>query len=47
MAIVRYRLDLANPPQMSIETAARLDAMTPEDVQRNAEDDPDNPAFDR
>lgn len=43
MAIVRYTLDPNNPPRMSEETKARLDAMTQEEIEQNAIDDPDNP----
>ncbi len=45
MAIVRYRLDPANPPRMNDEAKARLDAMTDEDLMRNALEDPDNPPW--
>lgn len=41
--IVRYRLDPANPPRISPETEARLDAMTDEELTANALSDPDNP----
>lgn len=40
---VRLTLDPADPPILSAATAARLDAMTPEEVEANALDDPDNP----
>ena len=43
MAIVRYTLDPKNPPRLSAEAQARLEAMTEEEIQRNAEADPDNP----
>lgn len=43
MATVRRRLDPANPPHLSAETKARLDAMTPEQIEHNAAADPDNP----
>jgi putative transcriptional regulator len=43
MAIVRYTLDPKNPPKMSPEEKARLDAMTPEEIEANALSDPDNP----
>ena len=43
MAIVRYTLDPANPPKLSPETEAALDAMTEEEIERNAIEDPDNP----
>lgn len=43
MAIVRRRIDPANPPQLSPATRARLDAMTDEEIEQQALDDPDNP----
>ena len=43
MPIVRYVLDPANPPRMSEETRARLDALTDEQITAAAESDPDNP----
>jgi hypothetical protein len=43
MPTVRYRLDPNNPPQMSVEELARLDAMTDEEITAAAESDPDNP----
>lgn len=43
MAIVRYTLDPNNPPRLSAEEEARLDALTPEQIEQNARDDPDNP----
>jgi putative transcriptional regulator len=43
MAIVRYILAPANPPTMSHETKARLEAMTDEEITAAAESDPDNP----
>jgi putative transcriptional regulator len=42
MAIVRYRPG-ATPATLSADEIARLDAMTPADIERNAETDPDNP----
>ncbi len=45
MPIVRYFLDPNNPPTMSEETKARLDAMTDEELTRNALEDPDNPPW--
>jgi len=39
----RFTLDLNNPPKLSAETIARLDAMSPEEIEQNALDDPDNP----
>ena len=43
MATVRFRLDPTNPPTMSAEDFARLDAMTEEEIEANALSDPDNP----
>lgn len=43
MPTVRYRLDPNNPPRMSAEELARLDAMTDEEITAAAESDPDNP----
>lgn len=48
MAIVRKRIDLANPPPLTDRQKAelaRLDAMTDEEIERNALEDPDNPPF--
>ncbi len=42
MAIVSFNPDPNNPPQLSAEDA-RLDAMTPEEIEENARTDPDNP----
>lgn len=39
----RMTLDPKNPPTLSGETIARLDAMTPEEIERNAIEDADNP----
>ena len=41
--MTRFVLDPNNPPQLSPEQKARLDAMTDEELERNAESDPDNP----
>lgn len=41
--LVTYILDPANPPRLSVETLARLDAMTDEEIEANALADPDNP----
>jgi putative transcriptional regulator len=41
--MARFTLDPRNPPRLSPEDAARLDAMTPEEIEQNALDDPDNP----
>lgn len=43
MATVRRSFDLNNLPEMSAEAIARLDALTPEQIEQNALDDPDNP----
>ena len=43
MTIVRYVLDPENPPRMSPETRARLDALTDEQITAAAESDPENP----
>jgi putative transcriptional regulator len=43
MAIVRYRLDPNNPPELTREQVARLDAMMPEEIERNAIEDAENP----
>ncbi|MEJ8571749.1 helix-turn-helix domain-containing protein [Microbaculum marinum] len=43
MATVRMRRDPNRRVQLSPETKARLDAMTPEEIEANALSDPDNP----
>lgn len=43
MAIVRVTLDPNNPPKLTAEEGARLDAMTEEEINAAAESDPDNP----
>ena len=43
MGTVRYKLDLNKPPELSAETLARLNALTPEEIEENARNDPDNP----
>ena len=43
MAIVRYSREQIENFKMSPETLARLDALTPEEIEQNAIDDPDNP----
>ncbi len=43
MAIVRYRLDPTNLRGLTPEERARMDAMTPEQIEENARTDPDNP----
>jgi putative transcriptional regulator len=45
MAIVKFRLDPDNPPRLTAEQRARLDAMTDEEIERAAESDPDNPPW--
>ncbi len=45
MPTVRYRLDPRNPPRLTDEELARLDAMTTDEIERNALEDPDNPPF--
>ena len=41
MGIVRF--DLKDPPKLTDEQLAGLDAMTPEEIERNAQEDADNP----
>lgn len=41
--MVIFVLDPKNPPQLTPEQMARLDAMTDEEREQNALDDPDNP----
>jgi len=41
----KAKLDHANPPMLSDEARAALGALTPENIERNAETDPDNPPF--
>jgi putative transcriptional regulator len=43
MTTVRFKLDPNNPPTLTPEQRARLDAMTPQEIEQNAVDDPDNP----
>ena len=43
MTIVRFTLDPTNPPQLTAAQAARLDAMTDEEINAAALSDPDNP----
>jgi putative transcriptional regulator len=45
MGIVRFKLDPANPPRLTAEQKARLEAMTEGEIERNAREDPDNPPF--
>ena len=39
----RLTIDLNNPPRMSPERLAAIDALTPEEIEENARNDPDNP----
>jgi putative transcriptional regulator len=41
--MIRFTLDPANPPKLTPEEEARLDAMTDEEIEANALSDPDNP----
>lgn len=41
--LVRFTLDPANPPKLTAEEIARLDAMTDAEITAAAESDPDNP----
>jgi putative transcriptional regulator len=43
MAIVRYTLDPARPAKLTAKQQARLAAMTEEEIEQNAPEDPDNP----
>jgi putative transcriptional regulator len=43
MPTVRFTPDPNNPPRFDAEALARLDAMTPEDIEAAALADPDNP----
>ncbi len=43
MPFVRFTLDPNNPPRLTAEERARLDAMTDEEITAAAESDPDNP----
>lgn len=48
MAIVRRKIDPANPPPLSADELAQLEklnSMTPEEIERNAFEDPDNPPW--
>ena len=48
MAIVRRTIDLANLPPLTPEQLAQFEkfkAMTPEQIEQNALDDPDNPPW--
>ena len=39
----RLTIDLNNPPKISPERLAAIDALTPEEIEENARNDPDNP----
>ena len=41
--LVKFTLDPKNPPRLTPEQRARLDAMTEEEIEANALSDPDNP----
>ena len=43
MALVHYKLNPNNRRGLSPETPARMDAMTPAQIEENARTDPDNP----
>jgi putative transcriptional regulator len=43
--MVRYTLDPKNPVRLTPDREARLDAMTEEEIERNALSDPDNPPW--
>jgi putative transcriptional regulator len=43
MAIIRSRFDLAKSKGLSPEALARIDSLTPAEVEANALSDPDNP----
>ncbi|HVA15920.1 MAG TPA: helix-turn-helix domain-containing protein [Stellaceae bacterium] len=43
MTIIRFKLDLAHPPELTAKQRARPAAMTEEEIEQNARDDPDNP----
>ena len=43
MAAVKFTLDPNNPPRLTPEQEARLDAMTEEEIEAIAASDPDNP----
>jgi putative transcriptional regulator len=45
MAIVKFKLDPDNPPDLTDKERARLDALTESDIETNALSDPDNPAL--
>jgi putative transcriptional regulator len=43
MPIVTFILDPSNPPRLTPEQMARLDAMTEAEIEEGARSDPDNP----
>ena len=43
MPMVRFTRDMNNPPRLDAGELARLDGMTPEDIEAAAASDPDNP----
>jgi putative transcriptional regulator len=43
MPIVKFTLDPSNPPTLTAQELARLDAMTEAEIEAGAESDPDNP----
>ncbi|MBA3810779.1 MAG: helix-turn-helix domain-containing protein [Caulobacteraceae bacterium] len=43
MPTIRFARDADHPPRFTAKELARLDAMTPEDVEAAARDDADNP----
>ena len=43
MGIVRYTHDPSRPAKLTAKQRARLAAMTDEEIERNAREDPDNP----
>ncbi|WP_395683097.1 helix-turn-helix domain-containing protein [Inquilinus sp.] len=43
MAIVKFTLDPDNPPELTAEQKALLDALTDEEIEANAASDLDNP----
>ena len=45
MVIVRRKIDLANPPSLSEGERARIVALTPAEIERNAESDADDPPW--
>ena len=41
--MLKFELDPRTPPMLSPDAAARLDALTPDEIEANAATDPDNP----